>query len=421
MNNILYIISINWIDTEVELEKEPIKWENVIDLYNDVEYVYSEYEGFYVAEDETIFTEDEGVVGEDCETIFTKDTNEYYVDDSELFYTEDSEEWFANNDNLYQDYDTDEWYESDEYIITCESNGETYYDYYGDNFTRVDNWPNGVGYYFANDCYYCEHCDESHHEDYECPYDSTGLDWYWTWTSEHILNSEKSEFRFWIEIEKNDCVSESGIDQLKEKGWRCEEDSSVCWWEYISPILPFNNEGIEWLLKTWHDMINDYGTNGDCGGHIHISQKNKQASELYGEVEHYRQILWWIYPGRAGASYCNKDTENPDSKYRDVRIHPKYNTVEFRIFPGVENDNQIKFRLALLTFFITNKTTTKQGALDILNKKQSEFIDILNIVYKDLAKKMEVVQRIYKFYEINEKDYKAICTKAYKICDELNK
>jgi len=379
------------------------------------EYIWSEYCNQYLMVDYVTYTVDQWPVGEDCETTFTNDTNEHYVDDSKLFYTEDSREWYASDDDLYQDYETDEYYESDEYIITCVSDDNTYYDYRGDDFTYLYEWPYGEWHYPSDECEYCECCEESHHEDHECERDGW-LDWYQSSSSWYVLNGEASKYRFWIEIETDEVVDIDVANTLKENGWRCERDWSVEWWEYITPILPLSEKGIEFVKTYWGEAI-EWVSSGssDCGGHIHISEKDREAKDLYNDVKHYRQVLWWIYPWRTNRMYCNKDEENEEKKYRDVRICTKYNTVEFRIFPWLDSLKQVDFRLELIQFFITNVANTKQEALTYLNEKQVEFLNILDVVYPSLEKKMQVISRIYKFYELDETSFKKICSKAYKI------
>lgn len=383
-----------WILKSIELENDWEPWDNF--SFNWKDYIFSEYDDNYFIAEDLIYTEDEWDIYRENNYYTTSDTYKNWVSNEDLIYTYDTELYYEYDNNLYYSLTNCEYY-SDE-----------------DDLAYVYDWPQGDWYYENCYVYYCNACGDNYHEDDWCC--NTLLDGNHGSSSIHILDSENSEFRFWIEIEKHDLASQYTIDNLKYHNWRCEEDWSVDGWEYITPILPFTEKWIVWLKETGKDIIEHYGIDDKCGWHIHISSSNLNWDELYKNIEHYRQILWGIYPKRAENTYCSRH-EGIYKKYRDVRIHPSYDTLEFRIFPWLDSLKQVDFRLAILKFFLYNPANSKEKALNILDKKQVEFINILDIVYKSLEKKIQVIDRIYKFYEVDETNIKSICDRAKTICE----
>ena len=349
-------------------------------------YIYSSFDWAYINENEAIKTFDKWLVHEDNDTYYTEDTSKYFTSDNDLYYTE---EWnyFEYDSNLY--YVESDWcyYESDDWLVEI-------------------SW----SYYYESDCYRCDGCEERHLDDYECKYDilSNHGD------SEHQDFSNWAEWRVWLEIEKSEMPSRDDIIEIKEQGWSAEEDRTVSWWEYITPILNIE-KAYDFIKETWQNIIENYGVNNKCWWHIHLSHITKDKDEVYKQVEHYRPILWGLYPTRILNRYCNKDNDIND-RYRDLSIRQE--TIEFRIFTGVKSLNQIRFRIELIKFFITNPVYSKEEALALLNTKQKEFFDLLDIAYWSLQKKIIALTRIYKFYELDINDYKKTCKKIYKVLSE---
>jgi hypothetical protein len=70
---------------------------------------------------------------------------------------------------------------------------------------------------------------------------------------------------------------------------------------------------------------------------------------------------------------------------------------------------------------VNNLVETKEEALNILNEKSLEFISILDIAYKSLERKQEVLERIINAFEINSEKDEEIKTFLKKQCNLLNK
>ena len=228
--------------------------------------------------------------------------------------------------------------------------------------------------------------------------------------------SNWAQIKVWLEIERKNYLTRWQVKQLINNKWRCEKDWSVDWWEYITPILDINKaynfiEETKFVLN-WRD------SSSKCGWHIHISHSNYNSHSLYAWVRYYRPILWALYPSRSLNNYSSKEWD-PEEHSVDVWI--RYCTVEFRIFPILRSLKQVKFRLALLNFFVNNLATSKNRALEVLNEKSLEFISILDIAYKSLERKQEVLERIINAFEINSEKDEEIKTFLKKQCNLLNK
>ena len=240
--------------------------------------------------------------------------------------------------------------------------------------------------------------------------DASFLSWYHSWR--HRDYSNGSSIRVWLEIERAEYIYKDEFDILLKNNWRVERDGSVAWWEYITPILDID-KAYDFIKECSFVLKNK--VSGACWWHIHLSVKWVESDTLYRRLNNYRPILWALYPRRAINSYCHK---NWSWRYRDILI-TDYWTVEFRIFPQLRSLTQTKFRLALVKFFASNPIASRDEA--IAKIWWIEFLSILDIVYKTTDRKIEILSRILRAYEIDENEISDVMNFAKVEIEKLRK
>lgn len=375
----------NWDILEVELEDNFEYWDNF--SYESNNYIYSDYDECYIREDESIYTADEWYIHQDNDYYMDYSNDKFYAHQWDLVYCEDIREYSSE---YTKTYDTENYFYSSNGLYWCEDKSEYY----------EDEW----------ELYY--------HENEWCYYSYPEEEYYWHNNWDYWDKSNWAKIKIWLEIEKEEWLEDYEV--LTSNSFWINDDWSVDWWEYTTPVLDIEN-AIEFLGQVKFRPLFDLPTSSNCGWHIHISHSDYNNEALYYKIKEYRPILWALYPERSRNNYCSKsewDT-NPHSKRSDVHIH--YNTVEFRIFPAVESFNQVKFRISLLNFFVNNLIDTKEEALNILNEKSLEFISILDIAYKSLERKQEVLERIVSAFEVDSTKDWEIKTFLKEQCLNLNK
>lgn len=236
------------------------------------------------------------------------------------------------------------------------------------------------------------------------------LSGYHSWRTRDFSSGAK--IRVWLEIERSEYPYRDDFNILSSKGWRAERDGSVRWWEYITPILDIDKaysfvKEVDFILKNKPSRA--------CWWHIHLSMSDYLSEYLYSRIKEYRPILWALYPSRALNSYCSK---NWGWRYRDVIIS-QYWTVEFRIFPQLRSLKQLEFRLALIKFFATNHITSKEEAINKI--WWVEFLSVLDIVYKTIDRKIEIISKIFRAYEIDENKIEEVLNFARIEIEKLRK
>lgn len=244
---------------------------------------------------------------------------------------------------------------------------------------------------------WCYEWDAEFDEEDNCYYyidDDYLLDWYHDNDDEWFA---KWDIRVWIELEKARMPARSAIAKARDKGWRCEDDWSVNGGEYITPVLDLD-KAVE-FCKESEKLFTTWEVDETCWWHIHLSIKNETTAKTYEKLQWFRPILWGLYPKRASCRWSNKEARIWD-KYRDLNVNNR--TIEFRIFPWIKTIKSLAFRLALIKFFIENDGSTKEKAIESLNNKQEEFIALLDSPYPQLDKKIAVLKRIFKAYEVDE-------------------
>lgn len=226
--------------------------------------------------------------------------------------------------------------------------------------------------------------------------------------------SEWASVTIWIEIEKDERAEDELSAKLIMAEWWVDNDGSVDWWEYTTPILDID-KSLEYLKD--FKWLYELETSSSCWWHIHLMDKSRTQDKLYDDVKHYKPLLIWLYPARARNSYCNAQNLETN-KYSAIHKHYSW-TLEFRIFPWVRNFRNLEFRINLLKFIVNNPTANKEEA--IAKIWTIEFLTILNIAYRALDRKIEILERILRAYEIDDENLKEICELAKNECSKLNK
>lgn len=222
-----------------------------------------------------------------------------------------------------------------------------------------------------------------------------------------IYNSDKTiteKINLGFEIEKSTKLSNKDIYTLKQNKWRTEEDWSVRWGEYITPVLWL--EEVKDFFKKY-DFIFNYSADTTCWGHIHFSSKEYWSiKQLYRDMSPFRPLLWAIFPNRANNRFSHKDN-NLWEKYRDWHLPSRISTIEFRIFPWVEKYEDIIFRTEILRFIYNNRVVNSTqselyiNAKDIIRDKIEEIVSIILIRY-DKRTIPWILDRLKEYYQLED-------------------
>lgn len=276
-------------------------------------------------------------------------------------------------------------------INTIEKINNTFYrkqwNYFSLLYKNIPEWYTTIHWHWTyiynikNDLYLCSECWEYHLNWEVCRF--WQLDNYHSCTTpEYTTKWKKSKIRLWFEVEKQEILDTKHIIELKKNKWRAEQDGSVNWWEYITPVLSID-EVKDYFEK--FKFIFDYAVDSRCWWHIHFSSKEvKDTTTLYKQMSPFRPLLWAIFPTRASNSYSNKNSRLWE-KYRDWNLRDE--TIEFRIFPWVEKMEDVLFRTEILRFIYNNRILNSNEndnyslAKDIIKDKIWEILSIISIRY----------------------------------------
>lgn len=241
-----------------------------------------------------------------------------------------------------------------------------------------------------------ERCEERHHKNPRFDY-HTG-----SYSVKTIDIPQSTVFRIGVEIEKQSYFGSkhSNMSILNRFGWKKERDGSLCdtiGYELVSPCYPLFTEDLineaKAIESEFPQLIdgNDFrlissGKNkSSCGGHIHFSRSYTGAEELFEMISGYMPIIYAIYKKRANTSYSmakeKYSMKNSNEKFQAVRIikddiNPR---IEFRIFPLVENIEQLQWRIELLRIIANNPSNRYTDVANMLCDKSSD-------LYKHFAK-----------------------------------
>lgn len=285
------------------------------------------------------------------------------------------------------------------------------------SFTEVQN----IG--FVNNIYLCEYYELSgtYYESYSYYIEEYGgkyVDDYHSGETSTVNFDNNSVFRIGFEIEKEDeYVKESAnIRHFKDSTdylFRKEYDGSLSdnGFELITPVYELNSELILEHIQRY-DIIKQH-INADvdietCGGHISVSNIEKDTWKFYNDIEYYIPLLYSMYPNRCNQNYCKAKTKdqlkNENEKYQAVKIYS--NRIELRIFPAVKNLNQLIFRTKLLEIILKYPTTNYFDSAKIIQTKIIPFLIESKVYDKEKIKRLKLrLKDSYYKYGFNDIDF----------------
>ena len=361
------------------IEREYISFDEIISY----EYIYCD-SIFYSTEE---FVEAAGYGVIDISLAFYCEGNEewYHIDDTSVVYEGDSQTRYSN-----------EYIEQNDYT---RFRGDWYDDYALERHDIV--WVEDVGEYrYSDEVWWCE---ES-----ECYYSYNKQRFireYHDGSYRTLIFNDKSKYRIGYEIEKEDetvrnsiCIDE--FEEYTDWKWRKEKDGSLdseSGYELISPTFEFDVDKIFEHIESNEQLVAHINAEHSysCGGHIHLSEKDLNGSEIFEKVKGYTPLFYALYYGRVNKSYCkgksNKDLENENEKYQAIKIH--HDRVEFRIISAVPNVETLKWRTKLLMMILQNPT---DDIIKAYYNVDTKFTKLLKQVYSD-EKLAEVKERFIKF------------------------
>ena len=183
--------------------------------------------------------------------------------------------------------------------------------------------------------------------------------------------SDSDEYLIGIEVEKTDYDLRGQDDAWKllhETSWCKEEDASLNGggFELVSPILPlFNTDKIIEAINPVAKLVNAK-SDDSCGGHITISNRNMNGSDLLESFKHFAPIIYSLYPKRLDNRFCRAKSWskyfNYSEKYSAFYLKDSYmgGRVEIRLFSRITNQNNLMWRINLLQYLILDKGNLNQ-------------------------------------------------------------
>lgn len=213
--------------------------------------------------------------------------------------------------------------------------------------------------------------------------------------------SNGSDYKIGFEIEKEDDRF-TNFRELRAIGWDAESDGSLDddGFEMISPIYDLNDmdefsSDIDRICK----FINADGSS-NCGGHINVSVRGKDAKEIFSLIQGYTPLLYAMFPTRIENRYCKakKVNEfNPYERYEAINF-TKGNILEFRIFSRVRNTKQLTWRYKFIQYMFANQ---RKGAASIVRMllTDSKLKALLLEVYSEDSYN-NLIERVVKFTDI---------------------
>ena len=259
---------------------------------------------------------------------------------------------------------------------------------------------NSNGEFCTEEEYSSEQDEEEENEEFNFSYHGS--------TPWNLSNDQDAKIGF--EIEKEDYKTKTSIyaeELQRNTGWGKENDSSLdsySGYELVSPIYPLH-ESEDYFISEFlqvEELINaDYSKS--CGGHINYSNSLFSQSELLFSISGYIPLIYALYEGRIGNSYCvAKSPDNLDrdrEKYQAIRI--KSNCLEFRIFPAVKNVKNLMWRLGLIQIIDKNKTSSAKQVIQFMTDENHDLFKHLTKIFslEGIIKKVNKVAYFSQSYE----------------------
>ena len=171
-------------------------------------------------------------------------------------------------------------------------------------------------------------------------------------------------YRFGFEAEKEDSkgqiiaqVYQGHREDLLPHKFRAERDGSLgsYGFELISPIYDLMSmDYYEHLSNPILNFLIHSDTTYRCGGHVTISKKGATSDYYKAKAEQIIPLLYALYPKRAKMRGYSKFFKRGDYNERYNAINLMDDRMEIRIFSGIKNLKQLKWRIELLRILFSN-------------------------------------------------------------------
>ena len=176
--------------------------------------------------------------------------------------------------------------------------------------------------------------------------------------------TEEAPFLVGMEVEKEDAdwhtdgeYETNILANANEHGWLAVSDGSLdceTGFELVSPAYNLTADGI-YGRRQMELAINsmaaiDADTSHRCGGHLTVSAKGLSGPELARRIEPFFPMIFAMFPSRLTGEYANpcRQEQATNTGYKFRAINTQHNRVEFRIFTGVRNRDQLIKRIDML-------------------------------------------------------------------------
>lgn len=261
----------------------------------------------------------------------------------------------------------------------------------------------------------------------DAPYGDGRLFGYHSRSEPEWHTTRAAKFRFGFEAEKEDHYGQTVAqvyqgnepDDLNH-GYRAERDGSLNHhgFELISPV--YNLQDDAWIAHLQSPCLSyliHSATTYRCGGHITVSVKGWEKEAYTRKAAHILPLLYALYPKRAKtagyARFYNKD----DYEQRYNAINITNDKMEIRIFAGIKNLKQLKWRIQLLKIlfcdFHVNYTDYEDIYRSMLDFNSPLARHLYEIYKKKYGEKIMLTHAYHKAYEkdtLTWKDFNKVRT-----------
>jgi len=193
---------------------------------------------------------------------------------------------------------------------------------------------------------------------------------------------------FEIEKEDNELACRYHYQDLYNRTQWCKErDGSLddnSGYELVSPVLDLFTNQLEVELKdeAIRELINAEYCTSTCGGHINLGSSEYSPEELFEGMSAFYPLLYAMYPYRISKNYSKaKKKHEYYQKEKYSAIYMRDQVLEFRIFSGVKNVEQLVWRRDLIRIFCDNINKSESDVLRMLIEHRSKLYKHLRKVY----------------------------------------
>lgn len=228
---------------------------------------------------------------------------------------------------------------------------------------------------------YHDDCDSGDASDYNAGYHNLNREW---------KTPKDTKFTVGFEIEKEDnevACKYHYQDLYNRTKWCKERDGSLddnSGYELVSPVLNLYDNSLEREIKdeAIEELINAEYSTSTCGGHINLGSSEYSPEELFEGMSAFYPLLYAMYPYRISKNYSKaKKKHQYYDKEKYSAIYMRDQVLEFRIFSGVKNTEQLIWRRDLIRIFCDNINKSESDVLRMLIDHRSKLYKHLRKVY----------------------------------------